>query len=72
VDEFSKLVVSHGWSVAAADEKPHKVFVDLANDKGNIKVEINVPGKGVVSSIKLHQASSQDLVDNFSKEFING
>ncbi len=72
VDEFSRLVVSRGWSLVAADEKPHKVFVDLANDKGNIKVEINVPGKGVVSSIKLHQASSQGLVDHFAKEFING
>ena len=72
VNEFSRLMVSRGWSVAAADEKPYKVFVDLVNDKGNIKVEINIPSKGVASSIKLHQVSSQDLVDHFAKEFING
>ncbi len=72
VDEFSRLATSYGWSLDAADEKLHKVYVDLLGGEGNVRVEINVPGKGVVSSIKLHQATCQATADRFAMEFING
>lgn len=72
VCEFTHLVGTKGWVVVSADEKLHKVYVDLDGDGGTLKVEINVPGKGVVSSIKLHQAENQAAVDRFAKEFLNG
>ena len=67
-----RLVKPKGWDVIAADEKPHKVYVDLAGQNGNLKVEINVPGKGVVSSIKLHQAENESALTRFAAEFANG
>lgn len=71
VDEFARLIKPKGWNVIAADEKPHKVYVDLAGQNGNLKVEINVPGKGVVSSIKLHQAENESALARFTAEFVN-
>ena len=69
VDEFGRLLKPKGWEVIAADEKPHKVYVDLAGRDGSLKVEINVPGKGVVSSIKLHQAENEACMNRFAESF---
>ena len=69
VEEFGRLARPKGWEVIAADEKPHKVYVDLAGRDGNLKVEINVPGKGVVSSIKLHQAENEACMKRFAESF---
>lgn len=71
VDEFAKLVSRKGWYVVAADEKPHKVYVDLAGHIGALKVEINLPGSGVVSSIKLQQAENEDALTRFTADFVN-
>ena len=60
------------------DEKNYKAFLIAEHDVGKIKLEINVPSdssvskKGVISSIKVHQADSEDVADRFEADFGHG
>ena len=69
VDEFALIVKSKGWEIVAADEKLRKVYIDLSGHDGNLKVEINIPGRGLVSSVKLHQAENVACMQRFVESF---
>ena len=73
-DDFLKK----NWSIISADEKNYKVFLIVEHDVGKIKLEVNVPSdtsiskKGVISSVKVQQADSENVANQFKKDFVNG
>ena len=73
-DHFSRK----NWSIISVDEKNYKAYLIAEHDVGKIKLEINVPSdtsiskKGAISSVKVHQADSEDVANRFKKNFANG
>ena len=78
VSIFQEYLSRKNWSIISVDEKNYKAFLIAEHDVGKIKLEINVPSdssvskKGVISSIKVHQADSEDVADRFEADFGHG
>ena len=78
VSIFQEHLSRKNWSIISVDEKNYKAFLIAEHDVGKIKLEINVPSdssvskKGVISSIKVHQADSEDVADRFEADFGHG
>ena len=78
VDIFRDHLARRGWSLVSVDEKNYKAFLIVKHDTGNIKLEINVPSdssvskKGVISSVKVQQADSELVANQFEADFAHG
>ncbi|ATG02509.1 hypothetical protein ACS78O_00860 [Yersinia enterocolitica] len=72
------LIAKKGWRIIDIDEKPYKVFAIAEHSAGKLKLDINIPSassisrKGVISSIHLVQADSEDVSAQFKVDFIDG
>lgn len=72
------LIAKKGWRIIDIDEKPYKVFAIAEHSTGKLKLDINIPSassisrKGVISSIHLVQADSEDVSAQFKVDFIDG
>lgn len=75
---FGEHLSRKAWSIISVDEKNYKAFLIAKHNVGKIKLEINVPSdssiskKGVISSVKVHQADSEDVADQFEADFGHG
>lgn len=75
---FQEHLSKKNWSTISVDEKNYKAFLIVEHKVGKIKLEINVPSdssvskKGVISSIKVNQGDSKDVVDRFEADFGHG
>lgn len=78
VDIFRDYLGRSGWKLASIDEKNYKAFLIAKHEVGNIKLEINVPSdssvskKGVISSVKVQQADSEIVANQFEADFGHG
>jgi hypothetical protein len=75
VSIFKDYLARKQWSIISIDEKPYKVYLIADHEVGKVKLELNVPSdskKGLVSSVKLHQADSKEAADQFKKDFLDG
>lgn len=72
---FGSFISRKEWFIISVDEKNYKAFVIAENNVGRVKVELNVPSdasvskKGVISSIKVQQADSTEILSSFKKDF---
>jgi hypothetical protein len=75
---FRDHLARKSWAVVSLDEKNYKVFLIAEHNVGIIKLELNVPSdtsvskKGVISSVKVQQADSKVVADQFEADFANG
>lgn len=75
---FGDHLSRKNWAVVSLDEKNYKVYVIAEHNGGKIKLELNVPSdtsvskKGVISSVKVQQADSEAVADQFEADFANG
>ena len=66
------------WSITSVDEKNYKAFLIAEHSVGKARLEINVPSdasiskKGVISSVKLQQADSEEVAEQFETDFSDG
>jgi hypothetical protein len=78
IDVFKDHLARSGWILASVDEKNYKAFLIAKHEAGNIKLEINVPSdssvskKGVISSVKVQQADSELVANQFEADFGHG
>lgn len=78
VDIFKDHIARKNWSVVNVDEKNYKVFLIAKHELGKIKLELNVPSdasvskKGVISSVKVQQADSEQVARQFEEDFVHG
>lgn len=78
VSIFKDYLARKNWAVVSLDEKNYKVFLIAKHNVGKIKLELNVPSdtsvskKGVISSIKVQQADSEAVANQFEADFSNG
>lgn len=68
-NQIRSLLSEKSWTVHSIDEKPYKMYVVAEHPYGKVKLELNVPAKGNVSSINLVQADSKAVADIFKTEF---
>ncbi len=72
---FNGHIARHGWSIISVDEKNYKAFVIADSKIGRVKLELNIPSdtsvskKGVISSIKVQQADSTEVLSVFEENF---
>lgn len=75
---FNAHLIKKNWEVVSLDEKNYKIFLFAEHKVGKIKLELNVPSdasvskKGVISSIRVHQADSEAVANQFETDFSNG
>ena len=78
VSIFRDHLARKNWAVVSLDEKNYKVFLIAEHTAGKIKTELNVPSdssiskKGMISSVKVQQADSKVVADQFEADFANG
>ena len=77
VNTIKEHLLSKNWSILSVDEKNYQAYLIAEHAVGKIKLEINVPStaiskKGAISSVKVHQADSEDAANRFKKDFANG
>ena len=77
VSIFRDHLARKNWAVVSLDEKNYKVFLIAEHNIGKIKIELNVPfagasKKGMISSVKVQQADSKVVADQFEADFVNG
>ena len=72
---FASHIATQGWSIISVDEKNYKAFVIADSNIGRVKLELNIPSdtsvskKGVISSIKVQQADSTEVLSEFEENF---
>ena len=71
VNQIRLLLSEKSWAVHSIDEKPYKVYVVAEHPCGKVKLELNVPATGNVSSINLVKADTKAVADVFKTEFSN-
>lgn len=78
VSIFKDHLSRKSWSIVSVDEKNYKAFLIAEHSVGKIKLELNVPSnssiskKGVISSVKVQQADSEDVAVQFEADFADG
>ena len=70
-NQIRLLLSEKSWAVHSIDEKPYKVYVVAEHPCGKVKLELNVPATGNVSSINLVKADTKAVADVFKTEFSN-
>lgn len=75
---FTDHLARKNWSIISLDEKNYKIFLIAEHKVGKIKLELNVPSdtsvskKGMISSVKVQQADSEAVANQFEADFSNG
>ncbi|MCG9647966.1 ATP-binding domain-containing protein [Vibrio brasiliensis] len=66
IHELTDYLSQIGWQQALVEEKSqYKAYVTFIGNNGHIKFDLNVDGKGLISSIKIEQADSEDVCKQF-------
>lgn len=65
-NELIRHLNSKGWNTVLVEEKTqYKAFLTFVGVNGQIKLDLNVGGKGLVSSIKVEQVDSEIVLNEF-------
>ncbi|MGF1758951.1 NERD domain-containing protein [Photobacterium sagamiensis] len=71
-DELVNYLDKLGWKAICIEEKSeYKAFVTATKNNTYIKLDLNIDGKGLVSSIKVEQVDSEVVLNQFKEDFNN-
>ncbi len=72
IRELTNYLNQIGWQAVLIEEKSqYKAYVTLVGSRGYIKLDLNVDGKGLMSSIKIEQVDSEDVCKEFIEALKN-
>lgn len=69
VQEFAAALEKKNWFISSVVEKPYKAYLITGKEEHQLKVELNIPKSGLVSSIKVVEAAANEALNEFRDGF---